>query len=76
VANQIETIHAQVGLRMRAMREALGLDQSEVGRRLGLDRTSITNIETGRQRLQLHTVEKIAAAFGTTAKHVMKGIWW
>lgn len=72
----IETVHAQVGLRMRAMRDALGLDQAELAQRLGLDRTSVANIETGRQRLQLHTVEKIAAAFGCTPKHLMKGIWW
>ena len=72
----IELVHAQVGLRMRAMRDTLGIDQKELGRRLGLDRTSIANIETGRQRLQLHTVEKIATAFGCTPKHLMKGIWW
>lgn len=32
-------------------------------------------IETGRQRLLLDDVEKFAAAFGTTPKNLMRGIW-
>lgn len=73
---QIEACHAQVGLRIRAMREALGINQGELAKRIGLQRATVANIETGRQRLLLHTVEKIAQAFGTSPKHLMKGIWW
>lgn len=73
---QIEACHAQVGLRVRAMREALGISQAELAKRVGWQRASIANIEAGRQRLLLHAVEKIAQGFGTTPKHLMKGIWW
>lgn len=41
-----------------------------------MQRTSIANIEAGRQRLLLHDVEKFAAAFGTEARILLKGIWW
>lgn len=36
---------------IRARREALKMTQAELGDRLGLSRTSVTNIECGRQRL-------------------------
>jgi transcriptional regulator with XRE-family HTH domain len=73
----IEPVHAAVGIRIRMLRETLGVTQQDLAKRLdGLDRASLANIETGRQRLQLHTVEKIATALGTNPKHLMKGVWW
>jgi len=73
----IEAVHAAVGMRIRMLRETLGLTQQELVKRIDkLDRTSLTNIEAGRQRLALHTVEAFAAALGVNAKHLMKGIWW
>ena len=73
---QIEACHVALGARIRLIRETLGLDQQELATRVGLDRTSVTNIEAGRQRMLLHTVEGFARALGTTPKHLMKGIWW
>jgi transcriptional regulator with XRE-family HTH domain len=71
-----ELVYSQYGIRIRAIREALGLDQATLAGRVGLTRTSLTNLEAGRQRVQLHQVEKMAKALGTTAKHLMRGIWW
>jgi transcriptional regulator with XRE-family HTH domain len=70
-----ELVYAQYGLRVRRIREALGLDQGGLAKKTGFTRTSITNIEAGRQRVQLHQVEQMATALGTTPKHLMKGIW-
>ena len=75
-AKPLEAVHVAVGARIRIIREALGLTQGELADRVDLDRTSVTNIETGRQRMLLHTVEDIATALGTNAKNLMKGIWW
>lgn len=75
-SKQIETVYAALGLRMRMIREALGLDQAEMGKRVGMQRTSICNLEAGRQRLLLHDVSAIAKALGTSEKALMKGIWW
>ena len=55
--------------------KALGLDQGTLAKRVGMTRTSLTNIEAGRQRVQLHQVEQMAEALGTTAKNLMRGIW-
>lgn len=73
----IEACHQAVGIRVRQIREALGITQQELSNRCaGLDRTSIANIEGGRQRLLLQTVERLAAALGTTPKALLKGVWW
>ncbi len=71
-----ETVYRAVGLRVQMIREALGVNQSDLAKRTGYTRTSITNIEAGRQRLQLHQVEKLAGGLGVTSKHLMRGIWW
>jgi transcriptional regulator with XRE-family HTH domain len=76
VTAPIEACHQAVGARVRMIRETLGLDQSELGKRVGLNRTSITNIEAGRQRLLLHNIETFARALGTSPKHLLKGVWW
>jgi transcriptional regulator with XRE-family HTH domain len=72
----IEAVHASIGLAIRRIREVLGMDQGSLAKAVGLTRTSITNIEAGRQRIILDDVESFARALGTTPKHLMKGIWW
>jgi transcriptional regulator with XRE-family HTH domain len=73
---QIEGVHQAVGVRIRIVREAIGMSQMELARRVKLTRTSLTNIECGRQRLLLHGVENFATALNTTPKHLLRGIWW
>lgn len=75
-AKQIEACHQAVGSRIRLMRETLGLTQEELAKRVGLKRPSIVNIEVGRQRLLLDSIEDFARGLGTTPKHLLKGIWW
>lgn len=76
MAKPIEACHQQVGLRIRAIREMLGLSQDDLAKRVGLKRVSVTNTEIGRQRLLLDGIERYAKALGITPKHLMKGIWW
>ena len=72
----IEACHVGLGARIRMIREMLGLSQEELAKRIGYKRVSVTNIEIGRQRILLNTVEDFARALGTTPKHLLKGIWW
>jgi len=76
MAKPIEAVHIAFGARVRLIRETLGLNQAELAARVKLERTSVVNIEAGRQRLLLHTIEDFARALGTTPKHLLKGIWW
>ena len=75
MAKQIEPVYRLLGAKVEMMRNTLGWTQAELATRIGMSRASIASLETGRQRLMMHDVEKVARAFGTTPKHLMKGIW-
>lgn len=49
------------GSRLKACRRAAGLSQTEFGEKVGMTRSSIANIEAGRQRSLLDDVERYAA---------------
>jgi transcriptional regulator with XRE-family HTH domain len=57
-----KTFYRGVGQNVRMKREQLGLTQEALASQVGLTRTSITNIEKGRQQLLLHTLVDIAHA--------------
>jgi transcriptional regulator with XRE-family HTH domain len=57
-----EKIFSEIGLRVRGQREKTDLTQEELAERVGLTRTSITHIESGRQRIQIDTLYAIAEA--------------
>jgi transcriptional regulator with XRE-family HTH domain len=49
-------VYKLIGQRIRAAREKRGLSQEKLAARVDLTRTSITNIEKGRQKLLVHTL--------------------
>src|SRR5260370_37293220 len=57
-------LYVAIGGRIRAARERVGLTQEALGELVGLGRTSITNIERGRQRMTVHTLLGLAPAAG------------
>jgi len=75
LSKPIEVTYKMVGLRIRQIRETLGLTQVELAKRVKMSRPALVNIELGRQRIMLHDIEIIAQAFGVTPKHLMRGIW-
>ncbi len=60
----MEGLYREFGEILRSYRKAAGLTQSEVAERVQLQRTSITNIEKGRQHVPLHQVFRLASAVG------------
>lgn len=67
VASSIEPIYKTIGMRIARLRESRHLTQEELGKKLalpprGLTRAAISNIESGRQRLLVHTLLAIARA--------------
>lgn len=56
------SIYRALGESIRRHREAAGLRQEDLGAKIGLSRTSIVNIEAGRQGVSLHVVLAIARA--------------
>ncbi len=53
-------LYEALGRLVRSHRERAQLTQDELARRVGMTRTSITNIESGRQKVQIHTLYQIA----------------
>lgn len=61
----------RLGTEIRAARNRQGLTQAALADRLGLRRTSVTNIEAGDQGLPLETFLDLAAALGTTPQDLL-----
>lgn len=59
-----ERLYSQIGEKIRTGREHSQLTQEDLARKVGLTRTSITNIEKGQQRVQVHTLYTIAEFLG------------
>jgi len=59
-----ETFYEEVGRRIRDARRRRkpALTQDGLAKLVGLTRTSITNIEQGRQKCMLHTLSEIASS--------------
>lgn len=55
-------LYTLVGRRVQRARQQADLTQEELGKRVGLTRTSITNLERGQQKIQVHTLYEIAVA--------------
>lgn len=52
-----------IGQRLRALREARGMPQSEIERRTGLLRCYVSRVENGRTVPSIETLEKLSRAF-------------
>jgi transcriptional regulator with XRE-family HTH domain len=54
--------YERLGASLSAFRRSAGITQDELGAKVGLSRTSITNIEKGRQVVYAHLLPKVAGA--------------
>ncbi len=62
----MERLYKKFGMKLRTARIRSRLTQEDVAKKVGLSRTSITNIESGRQHIPLHVVYTLASAVGMT----------
>lgn len=64
-------IYRDLGKQLRDLRKQARLSQGDLATRVGLSRTSITNIERGRQRIPFHMVLLLADALGVNPTRLM-----
>ena len=57
----VDDLYLEIGKRISAARIEFGMTQAELGQELSLSRTSITNIEGGRQKILVHTLLEISS---------------
>jgi len=67
----VDDFYEQFGRRVRSARLSLNLNQEELGHQVGLERSSISNVEKGRQRIQLHMLLKFAAALNVPPEDLL-----
>ena len=63
-AVKLEWMYREFGRRLRDARDKSGMSQLELAKSVGLARTSITNIEKGRQNFTLHMAYQLAHEVG------------
>lgn len=68
---EIELIYRRLGGKIRRHRLSASLTQGEFACKVGLTRTSIVNIEKGRQRVMLHHVLVMARVLRVPAAKLM-----
>ena len=66
-----DDIYTDIGKRIATARLASGLTQADLGEAISLSRTSITNIEGGRQKILVHTLFDIAAVLHVDVKELL-----
>jgi transcriptional regulator with XRE-family HTH domain len=54
-------LHAALGRKIREGRHAVGLTQAQLAERIAVSRSSLTNMELGRQRLLIDQLYKVAS---------------
>ena len=59
-------IQEKVGLRIKELRNKMGISQEELADRADLDRTYITSVEKGRRNISIATLEKIVVQLKCT----------
>src|SRR5438067_1112551 len=67
----VSELYIDFGIRLRVARKKARLSQAALGSLVGLSRTSITNIEAGRQQLTLHAFMAMAKAVGLPASSLL-----
>lgn len=60
-----------LGARIRKARERVGVKQEQLAQAVGLSRTSITNIERGRQGVQAYLLARVAEVLGRPAAELL-----
>ncbi len=68
-----ESRPAQVGPRVTAIRETLGLSKAQFADIVGVDRSSLTKIERGEAGLDIAVGERIAVLYGYGLDFIYRG---
>lgn len=66
-----QVFYRELGRRIREAREKSGITQEALGVKVSLTRTSVTNIEKGRQQLLVHTLVEIAKALNIAPESLL-----
>jgi transcriptional regulator with XRE-family HTH domain len=69
----VDNFYKEFGRLLRIQRNESELTQTDLAVRVGLSRTSVTNIELGRQQVPLHYIYTFATALGVSPEKLLPG---
>jgi transcriptional regulator with XRE-family HTH domain len=64
-------IFIRFGLRLRQVREGVGISQERLAELAGLHRTYVSSVERGKRNISLQNIERLADALKTTMAALM-----
>ena len=64
-------MHAEVGQRIRELRQKQGMLQEELARKAGLSPSALSNFEQGRRRTSLDWLKKISNSLGVSVSDLI-----
>jgi transcriptional regulator with XRE-family HTH domain len=67
----LSTVFARFGLRLRAVREEVGISQEKLAELAGLHRTYVSSVERGKRNISIENIERLARALGTRMAQLM-----
>lgn len=65
-------LRAVFAIRLRSLRQELGLSQEELADRCGLHRTYIGSVERGERNVSIDNIGRIADSLGVPASHLLE----
>jgi transcriptional regulator with XRE-family HTH domain len=68
-----DDLRAQIASRLRLAREAAGLSQGQVAKRLGIHRPTLSEIEAGRRRVSADELTQLAELYGVDVAWLTSG---
>jgi transcriptional regulator with XRE-family HTH domain len=69
--NDTSTIYLALGKRLKESRKKAGLTQEQLAKQLNLTRTTVTNIESGRQSVTIHLMYEISEALSVSISELL-----
>jgi len=69
--DEINNIYIIIGENIQRARNKVNIKQDELASKVQLGRTSITNIEKGKQKILIHTLYQIAFALGVPIQDLL-----
>jgi len=75
IRKHAEKVYRDLGARIKQLRNEKGWSQEDLAEKLKVDRTFITYIESGRTRIQMIDVERVAKIFELSIEELLHGIW-
>ena len=67
-------IKEKFGYRVKELRQARNLSQEKFALQIGMDRTYLASIESGKRNVALENISKIASGFEISLEDLFRGI--